>query len=285
MTHKSNGLLLGVSAVAIWGGGIGLAQAQTSLSIDFETKSFQNRILRSGDLEVKVSYTADPGNYETPNLRYELRYRKQTAKFAEFMANFGSVRLEDLNGDRRPEVVVETFSGGAHCCTNTIVHSWQLFRFVRAETGPLDGGGGTFLDLDKDGKQEFVSADNRFLYRFSSYAGSVPPTVILRLQGNEFKDITRNYPNYLRQQAIAMKKDFLEAKAKGELYEVNGFLAGYVAQKALIGEFDDAWSFMRQNYDRQEEWGLEIYKGDQQVGRYANYPEALKAFLRESGYL
>lgn len=281
-------------------GAIGLALAapvlaQTDLTIDPKTQSFQNRLLRSGDLEIKVDYTADPKDDGIPNLRYELRYLGDpgdTEHFAEFTAHLGSIRLKDIDGDHQPEVIVTTFSGGAHCCTKVIVHRWQLFpwqrnRFIRAEIGPL-GGGGTFRDLDGDGQEEFVTTDDRFLYRFSSYAASMPPSMIWRFQGdtlNKFADVTRNYPHYLRQEAIQMKKDFLEARARGEVYEVNGFLAGYVAQKALIGELDEAWAFMLQNYDRQREWGLEIYRGDRQMGRYASFPDALKAFLRESGYL
>ena len=67
--------------------------------------------------------------------------------------------------------------------------------------------------------------------------------------------------------------------------EVNGILAGYVAQKILLGEYQQGWDFMLAHYDRQSDWGLEITAGDRAVGHYSDFPAALRAFLIEQGYL
>ncbi len=67
--------------------------------------------------------------------------------------------------------------------------------------------------------------------------------------------------------------------------EVNGILAGYVAQMILLGEYEQGWAFMLANYDRTSDWGLEIYKDGQVVYRYPDFPTALEAFLTEQGYL
>jgi len=66
---------------------------------------------------------------------------------------------------------------------------------------------------------------------------------------------------------------------------VNGILAGYVAQKALLGEYEEGWKFMLANYDRTSEWGLAIYQENREIGKYPNFPTALRAFLIQQGYL
>ena len=73
----------------------------------------------------------------------------------------------------------------------------------------------------------------------------------------------------------------------------NGFLAGYVANKALVGELYDGWDRMTQRYDASSDWGLKECKGDLDdngkcLGReavYSSFPEALRAFLIDTGYI
>jgi hypothetical protein len=66
---------------------------------------------------------------------------------------------------------------------------------------------------------------------------------------------------------------------------VNGILAGYVAQKILLGEYEDGWKFMLANYDRSDDSGLDISRNNEVVGKYRDFPTALRAFLIEQGYL
>ncbi len=98
-----------------------------------------------------------------------------------------------------------------------------------------------------------------------------------------FKNVTRQHFQELKSTAWRMYQAFVEAKK--ENYEVNGILAGYVAQKILLGEYEEGWKFMLANYDRTSDWGLEIYQGEEVVGKYLDFPTALRAFLIEKGYL
>ena len=67
----------------------------------------------------------------------------------------------------------------------------------------------------------------------------------------------------------------------------NGWLAAYVATKALVGERPQGWQQMLERYSATSDWGLGGY--DAQGCRtpevvYSNFPEALKAFLQRTGY-
>jgi hypothetical protein len=261
------------------------AFAATSIEIDSQTNSFRNRKIQSGSIEVLVSFRqATLADNEAENLFYKIFYKGKlqvTAKSS--LSVFGEISLADLDNDREPEVIVKTFSGGAHCCTNHLIYAWQNQNFVTTETGYLDSSGGEFVDLNGDRKLEFVTYDNAFLYAFSSYAGSYPPTLIYSFDRGKLTNVTRQYQRELRERVTKMYETVLAAKQQN--YEINGILAGYVAQKILLGEYKQGWQFMLAHYDLKSENGLDIYEGDKKVGQYPNFPAALKAFLIQTGYL
>lgn len=261
------------------------ALAETEVELDNDTASFKDKELISGAVKVSVSYNkqedfADDSN----NLQYQIFYNEdQKINSSAYTRFIGSVFLKDLDNNGSSEVIVKTFSGGAHCCTNFTIYTWQNNQFVKAETGFLDGEGGAFEDLDKDRKLEFSTSDNSFLYAFSSYAGSFPPSLIYAFNNGKFENVTRKYVKQLKSRAWEMYQAFLQNKK--ENFEVNGILAGYVAQKALLGEYQQGWKFMLANYDPTSDWGLTIYQGDQEAGKYSNFPDALKSALIKQGYL
>jgi hypothetical protein len=243
------------------------------------------RTLVSGPIKVivdaKKSGEQDSSEY---TVNYEVFYNN-TQKFKAQVSTWmmGTLELKDIDGDAVPEVIVSTYSGGAHCCTNFTIHGWRQGQSITTETGPLNSDGGEFKDLDGDGKQEFLSVDNAFLYAFDSYAGSFPPSRIYQYKAGKLVDVTRKYPKVLRAHAWRMYQTLRENPK--EMRSMNGVLAGYVAQKILLGEYKQGWDLMLATYDRKSEWGLEIYKGDKVVGKYPNFPTALKAFLIDTRYL
>jgi hypothetical protein len=254
----------------------------TSFEINKDSAAPQIKELVAGPVKVVIDLAKSIESYGQYPFRYQLFYNGvQKSSFSTSTSISGTVQLKDLTDDRVPEVIVETYSGGAHCCTETTIHGWQQNRFTTVKTGPLDGGG-RFEDVDGDRKVEFVTVDNAFFYAFSSFAGSLPPTRIYQYRPGKLINVTWNYPKFLRSHAWQIYQSIRE---RGPDTDINGALAGYVAQKTLLGEFQQGWNFMMARYDRKSDWGLEIYKGDKVVGKYPNFPTALKAFLINTGYL
>jgi hypothetical protein len=217
-------------------------------------------------------------------LNYEVFYNN-TQKFKAQVNTWmmGTLELKDIDQDAIPEVIVSTYSGGAHCCTNFTIHGWRQGQSITTETGLLNSDGGEFKDLDGTGRQAFWTVDNAFLYAFDSYADSFAPTRIYYYRAGKLVDVTRKYPKVLRTHAWRMYQTLRQNQK--EMRSTNGVLAGYVAQKILLGEYKEGWNLMLANYDRKSQWGLEIYKGDKVVGKYPDFPNALKAFLIDTGYL
>jgi hypothetical protein len=85
----------------------------------------------------------------------------------------------DLNNDHVPDVVIQAFSGGMHCCSQAIVLG--LGSTVQ-RLGTIDGADGeiVFDDLDGDGMPDVKVGDFRFAYwRDYAFAETQVPDVIL----------------------------------------------------------------------------------------------------------
>ena len=193
-----------------------------------------------------------------------------------------------------PVVLFQTYSGGAHCCTTmtAIVPRGERLEGVvvyAGDGGPLDEPP---TDRDGDGVLDFVFYDNAFLYRFASYADSFPPPQIFNIIGGEAVDVSDR---------PAFRPLFEEARRDARRLCVeepggapNGVCSAYVAAAARVGRFDEAWAEMLRAYDRTSDWGLEgncrvdLVDGECPAGQeqnFATYPEALRQFLIDTGYI
>jgi hypothetical protein len=192
-----------------------------------------------------------------------------------------------------PEVLLSTFTGGAHCCNDTRVLTSDASGKYWSEVklGLSDGGTGFASDPLRIGRNVIVGRDDRFLYRFASYADSWAPKRVWQLNGSMFVDVS-HLPEYRpihRKSLGNMSSWFSQRNHEAP----NGFLAAYVANKSLVGELFDGWDRMLLRYDPNEKWGLSLCA----AGYYDNgtckakeivfdsYPQALRAFLIETGYL
>ncbi len=116
-----------------------------------------------------------------------------------------------------------------------------------------------------------------------SFGGIAPPQ-ILTYRAGAFTDTTREFTDELREHVAQLEQQ--EFNGRNFAGVPNGILADYVASKAMLGEFEEAWAFMLENYDPQSDWKLEIRdETGEIVGYYPDYPTALRAFLAERGYL
>jgi hypothetical protein len=200
-----------------------------------------------------------------------------------------SVQIAELDpGNPNPEVVVSFYTGGAHCCSDTKVltsskdgASWQTVALEELDGGPL-----LATDLDGDGPYEFETRDNAFLYTFGCYACSSAPLQVLTVADGAVKNVTTD-PRF-RKAHEAWLKDMI-ADIPEE--DVNGFLAGYVGEKILLGEGKQAWQLMLDHYDKESDWGLETCsqpvneRGECPVKTtLVSFPEALERMLNENGY-
>jgi hypothetical protein len=204
-------------------------------------------------------------------------------------APFGQVRLIRLDpAARHPAVVLTAYTGGMHCCTVTTIAAEQGDgRWSLAQGRRLDADGYEFEDVDGDGVVELVSLDNSFLYAFTSYVGSFAPPRLSRLEGGRLVDVTRRpaMRGFLRQSVQA-----LEFGRTPEQWRENGFLAGWVATRSLLGEGHAAWAAMEPLHQEFSMMTPELCPDGSLDGcpearkRRVPFKEAFAAHLRANGY-
>jgi hypothetical protein len=186
------------------------------------------------------------------------------------------VHVRDLDGDREPEVLVDLYSGGAHCCWYT-----DVYRYVRRSRSyrPTIGFWGnvvpTLVDLNGDRRPEFRTADDRFAYVFTSFAGSVFPIRIFRFDHGRFLDVTRRFPQLVRRDAARLYALYRSERRRPDA-DVAGVLPAWLAEEYLLGRGPSGWPVLRRAVRRGE------------IGPYSRprtYLRKVRFFLRRTGYI
>jgi hypothetical protein len=145
-------------------------------------------------------------------------------------SGFGYIGVFPLD-ESGPSLVFASYTGGAHCCTEAVVAQASGGGVRQVSMGNFDGDGLRVSDLDRDSVFEIETVDQRFLYAFSGYAGSMPPPRILSLRNGEFADVTREarYQKYLRSELI---KTLSGSESTNE--STDGQIAGLLAAAANV---------------------------------------------------
>jgi hypothetical protein len=150
-----------------------------------------------------------------------------------------SVRWASLDpSDTNPEVLVDTTTGGAHCClvTRFYLVDHDSVRVLLRDWGDL---GYTLADLQHDGRTELVSADDRFAYEFASFGGSAFPIQIWALRNGVMSNVTRSYPSLVSADASKLWRLYLKER-DAQPPDVRGVLAAWAADEALLGRWSEA---------------------------------------------
>lgn len=191
-----------------------------------------------------------------------------------------SLHLIDLNHTGTDNVVLDLFSGGAHCCTIEQVFTYDATRgtYVMAEHN-FGNPGDVLRDLGHDGRYEFVSGDDRFAYRFTDYAASGFPVHILTFAQGRFHDATRAYKHLIAVDARAWMKAY-RGQARNHYSDSVGLIAAWAADEDLLGHS----ALVRRTLRREARAGhlnSALYGARDSGTRFI---ADLMKFLRRSGY-
>jgi hypothetical protein len=193
----------------------------------------------------------------------------------------GQLVLRTLDADAEPELLLGFYSGGAHCCSYSLVYRYRAETDSYERTSlPWGNAGFRLSDLDRAGAPEFVSSDDRFAARFTAYAASDSPIRIWRYDRGRLVDVTRRFPGRVEADARMHWRLYLKVRGS-KLREVRGILAPWLADQALLGRAAQGWRVLERAY-RRGELGRGRTLDGYPAGR--RYLSVLRSFLRRAGY-
>jgi hypothetical protein len=157
----------------------------------------------------------------------------------------------DINGDGRKEAVIEHFTYGPHCCFDYHFYKAEKKTLVLFENLYLRNAcSPVFKDLDRDGKPEILTLDDRFAY-FDGLCFACSPQLplILRYSEGQFTDCTGEFASLLNPRI----EQNLEKTASDSTYE-RGLALEYLALHIIQGREERGWAGVRKHYFNCYSW-------------------------------
>ena len=191
--------------------------AYTSTPIPSATPEINPEDLLEEEKPVPPPALSPGGSYKLENEvligAYGIRYWRHTNSASGFedvvlieKTGVESIKIEtasaiapltgaDINGDGYPEVIIETYTGGAHCCFGTQVYSLGETPTLVLKK-PESNAGGNFQDLDGDNIYEFITYDDTFAYQYCPYISSPSVKVIMAyvVEEKKYLPLSFNFP-------------------------------------------------------------------------------------------
>jgi hypothetical protein len=182
-----------------------------------------------------------PGFYNYRDLRLVVRNGGKTVVdrllCSDLRCGPGSnhmLALQNVWGGSLDEAILSIYTGGAHCCFDT------LTAFV---DGPFRGrvleknwGDPGYRGQRHDGSFQFVSADDRFAYEFTAFAASGLPVQVWTIdQHGRFADVTPTRLDLVRSDARQWWKAYVSERGKKD-GDIRGVLAAWCADEYRLGD-------------------------------------------------
>lgn len=152
--------------------------------------------------------------------------------------------VREVTGDGIPDVIVDVYTGGAHCCSistivrstpkgwgNPLVHDWADHSYDLKDAG----GSPT---------PEFITDDARFTGTYAAYAVSAAPIQILSMEGGQLQNVTTQFPEWIRKDVAEWQQRWQDiAKENDPVIVADGgraAAAAWIADLVMLGQFDAA---------------------------------------------
>jgi hypothetical protein len=180
------------------------------------------------------------GGFEVQKLRLVVRQAGQTVLDRGLCTpercgpgSHAGLKLQNVWGSSLDEAVVDLYTGGAHCCFESLValvdgaHPGRMLFHNWTDPG--------FRGRWHNGRFEFITADDRFAYSFTSFAGSGLPVQVWTIDtAGRFADVTGTQLDLIRADAAQWWHAYVSQRGKAES-DVRGVVGAWCADEYRLG--------------------------------------------------
>jgi len=191
------------------------------------------------------------------------------------------IHIVHLQPSGPPSVVLDLYSGGAHCCMIEQVYSFKTNSTTIERTEYNFGDPGVRLvKLGAGGSFDMLTADDVFAYAFTDYAASGLPIEILSFASGRFHDVTRSFPSLIAKDAVQWMSAFRD-QASTNYQDSVGVVAAWAADEDMLGHSAAVASFLA----NQAKAGHLNSALSPVTSSGEKFVVALQKFLHQHGYL
>lgn len=176
------------------------------------------------------------------------------------------LRVVELTGDGVPDVIVDVFTGGAHCCSVSAIVPSTTKSWGPATIKNWADHSYSLKDVGGASTPEFVTDDARFTAAYSSYAASASPIRIYSMEGGKLRVVTRQFPAAIREDEQTWAGEY--ARVAGEdvdpviLQEFGrATTAARVADLVMVGDYAAARAVLDASQARNDFAELPGFRG------------------------
>jgi hypothetical protein len=188
-----------------------------------------------------------------------------------------SLAVVQLDATGPPEVVLNLYSGGAHCCFAVEIYTGK--HRLRRDWGHF--GAPVLRDVDGDGRLEFHGFDSNFAAAFGSFGSSRLPAKVWSYSAGTLTDVTSSYPAEVQADMAQQYAAYQEALTSPYSENVRAALAAYAADAYTLGQGEAAMAIVQAAVDA---GGTAGGKSDDDPAYEQDYISTLRDMLRTLGY-
>jgi hypothetical protein len=189
-----------------------------------------------------------------------------------------AIHVVDLQANGEPDVFVDLYSGGAHCCGEEEFYTYHAATQRYSSLKWTWGDPGYRLEK-LAGKYVFLTDDDAFAYEFTDYAASGFPIKLLSFTGSALVNVTRQHPSLIETNAAENLKAY---KQQAPAYSDSvGVIAAWAADEDELGHSVLVATFLR----AQAAAGHLNSALSPEEPSGTRFITKLNAFLRKEGYL
>ena len=172
-----------------------------------------------------------------------------------------TINIIDFNNDGKKNIIMGTFSGGAHCCSSLLIGVAEGGKFKFTDTLFTGNSGYLLRDIENDKRLEIEIGNDMFAYAFTNYAETRFPPEIYCIKNNKFLKITKIYPKIVNDYIAELLTELKEFTKGGfkclgkdddtfntDAGSVKTILAAITACYYSIGNVDKGYELINKTY-------------------------------------